>query len=108
LLECYDVKALRSPDRAHEIRSSVCDSSYFERLFRRLRRFSRLTALQGDVVISSTSSPVWLMKKWAYYSELKNDLKLGGLKVNTQKSRSTVADVQGRRRPILAIACPCA
>ena len=34
------------------------------------------------------------MKKWAYYSELKNDLKLGGLKVNTQKTLSTVADVQ--------------
>src|SRR5439155_15908740 len=36
--------------------------------------------LQGDAAISSTAGPVWPMKKWAYYDELKNELKSGGLK----------------------------
>ena len=68
--------------------------------------------LQGDVAISSTAGPVWPMKKWAYYDELKNELKSGGLKVNTLQSRSTVlehlADVQGLTAVwFLAIACPC-
>ena len=72
----------------------------------------RPTGLQGDVVISSTAGPIWPMKKWAYYDELKNELKSGGLKVNTLQSRSTVlehlADVQGLTAVwFLAIACPC-
>jgi hypothetical protein len=69
--------------------------------FPRLRRFTVLTGLQGDVAISSTAGPVWPMKKWAYYDELKNELKQGGLKANILQSRSTVlehlADVQGHR-----------
>ncbi|PYS43844.1 MAG: hypothetical protein DMG13_34810, partial [Acidobacteria bacterium] len=36
------------------------------------------TGLQGDVAISCTAGPVWPMKKWAYYDELKNELELGG------------------------------
>jgi len=59
------------------------------------------TGLQGDVAISCTASPVWPMKKWAYYDELKNELELGDLKVNTLQKRSTMlehlADVQGHR-----------
>src|SRR5437899_9068874 len=73
---------------------------------------ARPIGLQGDVAISSTAGSVWPMKKWAYYDELKNELKSGGLKVNTLQSRSTVlehlADVQGLTAVwFLAIACPC-
>jgi heptosyltransferase-2 len=59
------------------------------------------TGLQGDVAISSTAGPVWPMKKWAYYEELKNELESDGLKVNILQSRPTLlehlADVQGHR-----------
>src|SRR5207249_9339298 len=61
----------------------------------------RPTGLQGDVAISSSAGPVWPMKKWAYYDELKSELESAGLKVNTLQSRSTLlehlADVQGHR-----------
>jgi hypothetical protein len=59
------------------------------------------TGVQGDVAISSTAGPVWPMKKWAYYDELKNELESGGLKVNILPKRPTLlehlADVQGHR-----------
>jgi heptosyltransferase II len=59
----------------------------------------RPTGLQGDVAISASAGPVWPMKKWAYYDELKSDLESAGLKVNTLQSRPTLlehlADVQG-------------
>ena len=59
------------------------------------------TGLQGDVAISSTAGPIWPMKKWAYYDELKNELESAGLKVNVLQSRPTLlehlADVQGHR-----------
>jgi lipopolysaccharide heptosyltransferase II len=62
---------------------------------------SHPTGLQGDVAISSSAGPVWPMKKWAYYDELKTELESAGLKVNTLESRSTLlehlADVQGHR-----------
>jgi len=62
---------------------------------------SRPTGLQGDVAISSTAGPVWPMKKWAYYDELKNELESGGLKVIILSKRPTLlehlADVQGHR-----------
>ena len=61
----------------------------------------RPTGLKGDVAISATAGPVWPMKTWAYYDKLKSELELGGLKVNTLQSRSTLlehlADVQGHR-----------
>src|SRR5713101_7813028 len=50
---------------------------------------SQLTELKGDIAISATAGPVWPMKTWAYYDELKNELESGGLKVNTLQSRST-------------------
>src|SRR5882724_157687 len=57
------------------------------------------TGLKGDVAISSTAGPVWPMKQWAYYDELKNELESAGLKVNILQSRPTLlehlADVQG-------------
>src|SRR5437016_8014957 len=62
---------------------------------------ARPIGLQGDVAISSTAGPVWPMKKWAYYDELKNELESEGLKVNILQDRPTVlehlADVEGHR-----------
>jgi heptosyltransferase-2 len=62
---------------------------------------SRATGLQGDVAISSTAGPVWPMKKWAYYDELKKELQATGLKVNVLENRPTLlehlADVQCHR-----------
>ena len=59
------------------------------------------TGLEGDVAISSTAGPVWPMKKWAFYDELKRELESAGLKVNILETRSTLrkhlADVQGHR-----------
>jgi heptosyltransferase II len=61
----------------------------------------RPTGLQGDVAISSTAGPIWPMKKWAYYDELKKELESSGLKVNILQGRPTLlehlADVQGHR-----------
>ena len=62
---------------------------------------SQPTGLNGDVALSTTAGPVWPMKTWAYYDELKRELELAGLKVNTLQNRSTLlehlADVQGHR-----------
>jgi heptosyltransferase-2 len=62
---------------------------------------ARPTGLMGDVAISSSAGPVWPMKQWAYYNELKNELEAQGLKVNILESRPTLlehlADVQGHR-----------
>ena len=62
---------------------------------------ARPTGLKGDVAISSTAGPVWPMKKWAYYDELKNELESEGLKVNILEGRPSLlehlADVQGHR-----------
>jgi heptosyltransferase-2 len=59
------------------------------------------TGLHGDVAISSTAGPIWPMKKWAYYNQLKKELEAQGLKVNILESRPTLlehlADVQGHR-----------
>ncbi len=62
---------------------------------------SQPTELKGDVAISATAGPVWPMKTWAYYDELKNKLESEGLKVNILQDRPTVlehlADVEGHR-----------
>jgi heptosyltransferase-2 len=59
------------------------------------------TGLKGDIAISSTAGPIWPMKQWAYYEELKHQLESEGLKVNILQSRPTLlehlADVQGHR-----------
>ena len=59
------------------------------------------TRLQGDVAISSTAGPVWPMKKWAYFDELKRELQAMGLTVNILQNRPSLlehlADVQGHR-----------
>lgn len=62
---------------------------------------SQPTGLKGDIAISATAGPVWPMKTWAYYDELRNELESEGLKVNILQNRPTLlehlADVEGHR-----------
>ena len=57
--------------------------------------------LQGDVAIASEAGPVWPMKRWAYYTWLKNELENRGLTVNFLPIRPTLlehlADIRGHR-----------
>ena len=59
------------------------------------------TGLSGDVAIAADSGPVWPMKKWAYYDELKQRLEEEGLTVNVLPKRSSLlghlADVRNHR-----------
>ena len=59
------------------------------------------TDLAGDIAIASEAGPVWPMKRWAFYSELKARLEAEGLKVNILPVRSSLlehlADVQNHR-----------
>src|SRR5881398_3859801 len=55
----------------------------------------------GDVAIAADSGPVWPMKKWAYYAELKDELEAKDLKVNFLPERRSMlehlADVRNHR-----------
>jgi heptosyltransferase-2 len=57
--------------------------------------------LRGDVAIAAEAGPVWPMKKWAFYPELKAQLEAEGLVVNNLPARSSLlahlADVQNHR-----------
>jgi heptosyltransferase-2 len=59
------------------------------------------TDLTGDIAIASESGPVWPMKKWAYYEELKQRLEAEGFTVNYLPQRKTLlehlADVRNHR-----------
>src|SRR6266487_3141740 len=59
------------------------------------------TGLSGDVAIAVDSGPVWPMKKWAYYSELKQALENEGLTVNVLPERLSLlehlSDVRNHR-----------
>jgi ADP-heptose:LPS heptosyltransferase len=59
------------------------------------------TGLSGDVAIAAEAGPVWPMKKWAYYGQLKRQLEDRGLKVNVLPKRSSLlehlSDVCGHR-----------
>ncbi len=59
------------------------------------------TGLSGDVAIGSMAGPVWPMKNWAYYDELKQRLEASGLVVNVLPQRHSLlehlGDVQGHR-----------
>src|SRR6266481_7214860 len=48
------------------------------------------TGLSGDVAIAADAGPVWPMKKWAYYGELKRQLEDSGLIVNVLPDRSSL------------------
>ena len=59
------------------------------------------TGLSGDVAIAADAGPVWPMKKWAFYDELKRRLEQEGLIVNVLPKRASVlqhlADVRNHR-----------
>jgi hypothetical protein len=59
------------------------------------------TDLKGDVAIAAQAGPIWPMKKWAYYSDLKHALEKEGFVTNVLPKRSSLlehlADVQGHR-----------
>lgn len=59
------------------------------------------TELSGDIAIAADAGPVWPMKKWAYYDELKRRLEDQGLTVNVLPKRSSLlehlADVRNHR-----------
>jgi hypothetical protein len=59
------------------------------------------TAISGDVAIAANAGPIWPMKRWAYYAELKRCLEGRGLVVNVLEQRSSLlehlSDVQNHR-----------
>ena len=59
------------------------------------------TGLSGDVAIAADAGPIWPMKKWAYYGELKQGLEGEGLTVNVLPKRASLlehlSDVQNHR-----------
>jgi ADP-heptose:LPS heptosyltransferase len=59
------------------------------------------TGLSGDVAIAADAGPIWPMKKWAYYDQLKQELEHQGLTVNVLPERSSLlehlADVDNHR-----------
>jgi heptosyltransferase-2 len=59
------------------------------------------TSLCGDVAISAEAGPVWPMKNWSFYKELKTELEANGLTVNVLPLRPSLpehmADVAGHR-----------
>ena len=56
------------------------------------------TELSGDVAIAAEAGPIWPMKRWAYYGELKQRLEKKGLIVNVLPQRPSLlahlSDVQ--------------
>lgn len=50
------------------------------------------TSLIGDVAIAPEGGPVWPMKNWAYFAELKNVLEARGLTVNVLPLRSSLLE----------------
>ena len=50
------------------------------------------TGLAGDVAISAEAGPVWPMKNWAYYAELKRGLEASGLTVNVLGKRASLLE----------------
>ena len=59
------------------------------------------TGLSGDVAIAADAGPIWPMKKWAYYDELKRQLEDQGLTVNVLPQRASLlehlSDVRNHR-----------
>jgi heptosyltransferase-2 len=59
------------------------------------------TGLAGDIAIAADAGPVWPMKKWAYYNELKQELEQRHLTVNVLPERSSLlehlSDVRNHR-----------
>jgi heptosyltransferase II len=59
------------------------------------------SGLAGDIAIAADAGPIWPMKKWAYYNELKQRLEAVGLSVNVLPERSSLlehlSDVRNHR-----------
>ena len=59
------------------------------------------TDLVGDVAIASVAGPVWPMKGWAYYDQLRQALVASGLRVNVLPHRKSllehIGDVKNHR-----------
>lgn len=59
------------------------------------------TDLSGDVAIAPEAGPVWPMKNWAFYAELRECLETEGLRVNVLPKRETLlqhlADIRQHR-----------
>ena len=59
------------------------------------------TDLAGDIAIAPEAGPVWPMKNWAYYAELKRELEAQGFTVNVLPRRSSLlehlSDVRNHR-----------
>jgi len=53
------------------------------------------TKLSGDVALGAEAGPVWPMKKWAYYDQLKQRLEGEGLTVNFLPKRSSLREHLG-------------
>jgi hypothetical protein len=53
------------------------------------------TDLSGDIAIAAEAGPVWPMKNWAYYAELKTRLEEDGLAVNVLPKRSSLLEHLG-------------
>jgi ADP-heptose:LPS heptosyltransferase len=50
------------------------------------------TGLSGDVAIAADAGPIWPMKRWAYYEQLKRQLEDSGLFVNVLPERSSLLE----------------
>jgi heptosyltransferase II len=50
------------------------------------------TGLSGDVAIAADAGPIWPMKRWAYYNELKQQLEDNGLIVNVLPQRASLLE----------------
>ena len=50
------------------------------------------TGLSGDVAVAADAGPVWPMKRWAYYEQLKQHLEDSGLIVNVLPARSSLLE----------------
>ncbi len=55
----------------------------------------RETGFVGDIAISPEAGPVWPMKNWAYYEELKSQLETQGLVVNVLPQRPSLLEHLG-------------
>jgi heptosyltransferase II len=53
------------------------------------------TDLSGDVAIAPVAGPVWPMKNWAYYDQLKLTLEAQGLRVNVLPKRQSLLEHLG-------------
>jgi heptosyltransferase II len=53
------------------------------------------TDLSGDIAISAEAGPVWPMKNWAHYDQLRTELEHEGLKVNVLPKRASLLEHLG-------------